>query len=64
MNIVDRDEKYLQLPCQVAGVVPPGKKVDGGWDAGEWLAPGVGLAFCLFKTVLPADECVLCVGSG
>lgn len=42
MKIVDRDEKYLQLPCQIAGVVPPGKQAAGGWDAKEWLEPGVG----------------------
>lgn len=48
VNIVDKDERYLKLPCQIAGVVPPGKQADGGWDASEWLAPGVGLASLSF----------------
>jgi len=41
INILDRDERYAQLPCQIAATVPAGKRVDGGWDPSEWLAPGV-----------------------
>jgi 3-oxoacyl-[acyl-carrier-protein] synthase II len=41
VNIRDRDPKFATLPSQVAGVIPPGKKVDGGWNPKEWLQPGV-----------------------
>lgn len=41
VNILNRDERYAHLPCQIAATVPAGKKAEGGWDASEWLAPGV-----------------------
>lgn len=41
VNILNRDERYAQVPCQIAATVPSGKKSEGGWDATEWLAPGV-----------------------
>jgi len=28
--------------CQVAGLVPRGKKADGGWQASDWLTKDVG----------------------
>ncbi|KAI4766998.1 hypothetical protein E4T52_14719 [Aureobasidium sp. EXF-3400] len=41
VNIRDRDPKFVTLPSQVAGVIPPGDKVDGGWNPREWLQLGV-----------------------
>jgi len=32
---------FDQLQCQVAGLVPRGKKEGGGWDASEWLSGDV-----------------------
>ena len=36
-----RSEAHAQQQCQVAGLVPRGKKEDGGWTAGEWLGGDV-----------------------
>jgi 3-oxoacyl-[acyl-carrier-protein] synthase II len=33
---------FAALPCQVAGVVPHGRKEEGGWDVSEWMKPSVG----------------------
>lgn len=41
VNIRDRDPKFATLPSQVAGVIPPGNRVDGGWNSKEWLQLGV-----------------------
>jgi hypothetical protein len=41
VNIRDRNPKFASLPSQVAGVIPLGEKVEGGWDPKEWLQPGV-----------------------
>ncbi|KAF8419422.1 hypothetical protein EV426DRAFT_287924 [Tirmania nivea] len=41
INILNRDKRYAQLPCQIAAAVPRGKKVDGvgtrvsGWRWGR-----------------------------
>ncbi|KAF8428752.1 ketoacyl synthase domain-containing protein [Tirmania nivea] len=58
INILDRDERYAQLPCQIAAVVPRGKKVDGGWDPSEWLAPGDDRRMALFSqyAIAAAEE--------
>ncbi|KAA8649973.1 putative beta-ketoacyl synthase (Cem1) [Aspergillus tanneri] len=38
VNVRHRDARFADLPCQIAGVVPPGKMQDGGWTALEWLS--------------------------
>lgn len=49
MNIRDRDPRFADIPCQVAGVVPAGGRQHGGWTASEWvtrevyLLPGTAL---------------------
>lgn len=42
-SIKQRGPEFAALPSQVAGVVPQGDREDGGWNAKEWLQPGVGL---------------------
>lgn len=37
VNVRNRDARFADLPCQIAGVVPPGRKQDGGWMASEWV---------------------------
>ncbi|EGD98581.1 beta-ketoacyl synthase [Trichophyton tonsurans CBS 112818] len=37
VSIKDRDSRFAEQPCQVAGVVPKGSNAQGGWDASEWL---------------------------
>ncbi|KAM5446159.1 Mitochondrial beta-keto-acyl synthase [Microsporum audouinii] len=37
ISIKDRDPKFAELPCQIAGVVPRGPKAEGCWDASEWV---------------------------
>ncbi len=34
----DRGTGFEKLPCQIAAVVPEGRREDGGWVAREWLA--------------------------
>jgi 3-oxoacyl-[acyl-carrier-protein] synthase II len=41
VSIRDRSPSFATLPSQVAGVVPAGLGVDGGWNATEWLRQGV-----------------------
>ncbi|KAH0205048.1 ketoacyl synthase domain-containing protein, partial [Aureobasidium melanogenum] len=48
VNIKDRDPKFASLPSQVAGVIPPGLRVDGGWHSKEWLQPGDDRKMALF----------------
>lgn len=33
--------EYKPLPSRVAGLVPQGSRVDGGWDAVEWFSADV-----------------------
>ncbi|GLI79252.1 mitochondrial beta-keto-acyl synthase [Penicillium ochrochloron] len=40
VNVVDRDERFRDIPSQIAAVVPRGKKEDGAWTASEWLSRG------------------------
>ncbi|KAJ5545179.1 Thiolase-like subgroup [Penicillium sp. DV-2018c] len=40
VNVKDRDERFAEQPCQVAGVVPEGAREEGGWTASEWLGRG------------------------
>ena len=41
VNVVSRDERFKDIPSQIAAVVPPGKKEDGGWTVSEWMNRGV-----------------------
>ncbi|KAL1305862.1 hypothetical protein AAFC00_004014 [Neodothiora populina] len=40
ISIKERSKEFAALPSQVAGIVPPGSRRDGGWDPNEWLQPG------------------------
>lgn len=44
VNVNHRDKRFEEQPCQIAAVVPQGKKEDGGWTASEWLSRGVSLS--------------------
>ena len=39
----DKGKAFEQQQCQVAGLVPEGKKEDGGWTVSEWLSGDVRL---------------------
>lgn len=41
VNVNHRDERFKEVPCQIAAVVPKGSRKDGGWTASEWLSRGV-----------------------
>lgn len=41
VNVVSRDERFREIPAQIAAVVPWGKRDDGAWTASEWLSRGV-----------------------
>lgn len=45
INVRNRDARFADLPCQIAGVVPPGRKQDGGWMASEWVNRDVSILF-------------------
>ncbi|KAJ5101526.1 Thiolase-like [Penicillium alfredii] len=38
VNVNHRDPRFTEVPCQIAAVVPPGTRRDGGWNASEWLS--------------------------
>ncbi|PYI29363.1 3-oxoacyl--synthase [Aspergillus indologenus CBS 114.80] len=38
VNVVHRDARFTDVPCQVAAVVPQGARSEGGWTASEWLS--------------------------
>ncbi|RMJ20952.1 3-oxoacyl- acyl-carrier-protein -synthase [Aspergillus sp. HF37] len=38
VNIRHRHPNFAHLPCQIAAVVPPGERRDGGWAASEWVS--------------------------
>ncbi|KAJ5653645.1 3-oxoacyl- synthase [Penicillium lividum] len=40
VNVLHRDERFAEQPCQIAAVVPEGSREDGGWTASEWLSRG------------------------
>jgi 3-oxoacyl-[acyl-carrier-protein] synthase II len=50
VNVNDRDERFKEVPCQIAAVVPKGSRKDGGWMAEEWLSRGVCFLFLKFAT--------------
>ena len=37
------------LPSRIAGLVPRGKRAEGGWDADEWVDRGVSLLYVRVK---------------
>ncbi|OKL61588.1 putative 3-oxoacyl-(acyl-carrier proteun) synthase [Talaromyces atroroseus] len=37
VNVADRHPRFAEIPSQIAAVVPPGTRKDGGWKASEWL---------------------------
>ncbi|KAL8914492.1 MAG: hypothetical protein Q9171_000845 [Xanthocarpia ochracea] len=37
VSLEDRGHAFLQQQCQVAGLVPEGRKEDGAWRASDWL---------------------------
>ena len=41
VSLAGRGKAHAQQQCQVAALVPRGKKEDGGWTAGEWLTDDV-----------------------
>jgi hypothetical protein len=41
VNVNHRDSRFADLPCQIAALVPNGKRKDGGWTASEWLSRDV-----------------------
>lgn len=45
VNVSGRDERFKELPCQIAAVVPQGRREDGGWLASEWLSRSVWFFF-------------------
>ncbi|CAI7646850.1 unnamed protein product [Penicillium pancosmium] len=48
VNVNDRDERFKEVPCQIAAVVPKGSRKDGGWMAEEWLSRGDERKMALF----------------
>lgn len=41
VSLASRGKAHTQQQCQVAGLVPHGKKEHGGWTAAEWLSDDV-----------------------
>ena len=41
VSLAGKDQVHPQQQCQIAGLVPRGKKQHGGWTAGEWLSGDV-----------------------
>ena len=41
VSLAGRIDTHAQQQCQVAGLVPRGKKEHGAWTAGEWLSGDV-----------------------
>lgn len=41
VSLAARGKAHEQQECQVAALVPQGKKEDGGWTAAEWLSGDV-----------------------
>lgn len=61
VNVSRRDERFKEQPCQVAAVVPDGRREDGGWLASEWLSRSVCFLFLTFVmglSVVDADDMV------
>lgn len=43
VSLRDRGAEFQQQQCQVAGLVPKGRKEDGGWNVDDWLDRTVSL---------------------
>lgn len=41
MSLRDQGAAFAKQQCQVAGLVPSGKKENGGWTVGEWMSKEV-----------------------
>lgn len=41
VSLRDQGAAFAQQQCQVAGLVPSGKKENGGWTVGEWMSKDV-----------------------
>ena len=41
VSLAGKNKVHPLQQCQVAGLVPRGKKEHGGWTAGEWLSGDV-----------------------
>lgn len=37
VSLRDKGAEFQQQKCQVAGLVPKGRKEDGGWNVDDWL---------------------------
>lgn len=48
INVAKGNSAFAAIPSQVAGVIPKGKKSDGGWDPAEHLRPGEERKLALF----------------
>ncbi|PYH47761.1 putative beta-ketoacyl synthase (Cem1) [Aspergillus saccharolyticus JOP 1030-1] len=38
VNVLHRDARFKDVPCQIAAIVPHGTQSEGGWTALEWLS--------------------------
>lgn len=43
VSLRDKGAEFQQQQCQVAGLVPMGRKEDGGWNVDDWLDRTVSL---------------------
>lgn len=43
VSLGDRGAEFQQQQCKVAGLVPKGRKEDGGWNVDDWLHRTVSL---------------------
>lgn len=41
VSVKDKHPGFVELPCQIAAVVPRGSKETGGWNASEWVTRDV-----------------------
>ena len=48
----DRGTGFEKLPCQIAAVVPEGRREDGGWVAREWLSRDVCILFLFLEDLV------------
>lgn len=47
-----RDDRFKEVPCQIAAVVPKGSRNDGGWTASEWLSRGVSIQCSVYRSIM------------
>ena len=41
VSLQDKEKAFEQQQCRVAGLVPEGRREDGGWTVSEWLSSDV-----------------------